>query len=84
MADSTRHMRYSYDGTLLSRIASQEDGTLIDLSYRKRSVTEIAFANGRRFDFSPVFSDGDSRRPTGVAIVDESGRTTSVDLAAPQ
>jgi YD repeat-containing protein len=78
--DGTRRTRFRYEDGLLSSIAT-DAGPLVDITYREKHVTNLAFANGHGFQFSPVFGNGPDRPATGVEVTDDHGVKTSVPLA---
>jgi len=80
LSDGARRTHYNYDGTLLSSIVRDDTGKLVDIAYQKKRVTEIAFANGTRFRFSPGL-EGGGAVITDVEAVDEHGIATPVALS---
>jgi len=78
VTDGARNTRYAYDDALLSSIASDGAGKLVEFAYRQKRITTIAFANGQRFSFAPVFGEGPDRPATAVEIVDDAGTKTAV------
>jgi YD repeat-containing protein len=78
--DGGREARFHYDETLLSSI--ETDGArVVDIAYREKHVTDLAFANGRSFHFSPLYGNGPDRPATGIEITDDHRVKTSVRLA---
>jgi YD repeat-containing protein len=80
VTDGARRTRYAYDDTVLSSIASDGTGRLVEFAYYRKRVAAIAFANGQRFDFAPAFGEGPDRPATAVDIVDDAGTKTAVQV----
>jgi hypothetical protein len=53
---------------------------LVNITYDQKGVSNIAFANGQRFHFSPIYGEGPGRPATDMEIVDDKGVKTSTRL----
>ena len=78
--DGARRLQYTYDGTLLTSITTEDNRSVVAVKYQAGTLVELNLAGKRTFRFSPMFDPTRNQTPNRVDVIDERGDVRSIDV----